>query len=181
MKCGRVFWFTGLSGSGKTTVAMAVKHFLDENGYSVLILDGDDVRSRLHIELGFTPEDIKTNNSLIVKLCETQRENFDVLLVPVISPYVSSRAEAREKLAEGFFEIYFSADLDTVMERDVKGLYRKAKNGEITNLIGYSPSNIYEPPINPDFVLNSGCDSTEKSVTELHRFVIRQLENPANA
>jgi len=176
MKKGLVFWFTGLSGSGKTTVAMATKHLLKESGYSVLILDGDDVRSRLHIELGFTPEDIRINNFLIVQLCETQREKFDVLLVPVISPYVSSRAEAREKLTEGFYEIYFSADLNTVMERDVKGLYKKAKNNEIANLIGYSPSNIYEPPQNPDYILDSSSEAVEKSVTKLYNFIMDQLK-----
>ena len=180
MKKGLVCWFTGLSGSGKTTVAVAAKHLLDGKGVSVLILDGDDVRSRLHIELGFTPEDIRTNNCLIVRLCETQREKFDVLLVPVIAPYVASRAEAREKLAGGFFEIYFSADLKTVMEREVKGLYKKAKNNEIANLIGYSPSNIYEPPQNPDCILDSSTEAVEQSVTKLYSFVMGQLKRRGN-
>jgi len=176
MKQGLVFWFTGLSGSGKTTVAKAVKPLLEKKGYSVLILDGDDVRSRLHIDLGFTPEDIRTNNSLILQLCETERENYNVLLIPIISPYASSRAEARDRLIDGFYEIYFSADLNTVIERDVKGLYKKARNNEVPNLIGYSPSNIYEPPINPDFVVNSATDPIEKSVNEFYSYLIRQLK-----
>lgn len=175
MKKGLVFWFTGLSGSGKTTVAEAVKGMLEDQGHSVIILDGDDVRSRLHVDLGFTPEDIRKNNSLIVQLCQEHRENFDVLLVPVISPYVSSRVEAREKLEEGFFEIYFCAGLETVMERDVKGLYKKARNNEITNMIGYSPSNVYEPPPAPDCVIDSAKEDLPASVKAFHSFVSRAL------
>jgi adenylyl-sulfate kinase len=176
MKKGLVFWFTGLSGSGKTTVAEATKIVIEGSGYAVLIIDGDDVRSRLHIDLGFSPEDIKKNNSLIVQLCETQRCNFDVLLVPIISPYASSRAEARERLTDGFYEIFFSADLNTVMKRDIKGLYKKARNNEINNLIGYSPSNVYEPPLNPDFVVNSAMDTREKSVHEFCSYLMIQLK-----
>jgi adenylyl-sulfate kinase len=172
---GLVFWFSGLSGSGKTTIAEAVKPLLEENGYSVLILDGDDVRERLHVTLGFSPEDIRKNNSLIVQLCLQYRPDFDVVLVPIISPYVSSRSEARELLGEGFFEVFFSADLETVMQRDVKGLYRKAVNMEITNMIGYSPSNVYEPPLTPDFVVRSGKDGVRESVREFYRYVVDKL------
>src|SRR4030042_3603388 len=146
MKKGLVFWFTGLSGSGKTTVATSVKPLLESCCYSVLVLDGDDVRKHRHIHLGFTEEDIKQNNALIAELCRACRQNHEVILVPIISPYESSRKQARALLGDGFFEIYFSVDLETVIRRDVKGLYSKAKRNEITNLIGFSPGNVYEPP-----------------------------------
>ncbi|MBN1636158.1 MAG: adenylyl-sulfate kinase [Deltaproteobacteria bacterium] len=175
MKKGLVFWFTGLSGSGKTTIAEAVKPVLEEEGYSVLILDGDDVRERLHVNLDFSPEDIKKNNSLIVQLCSQYRADYDVVLVPVISPYRVSRAEARRLLGEGFYEIYFAADLETVMRRDVKGLYAKAINNEITNMIGFSPSNIYESPQYPDLLINTGKECISKSEELFLKFVTIKL------
>jgi len=177
MNNGLVFWFTGLSGSGKTTVATGVNRLLESEGYSVLIIDGDDVRRELNTHLGFTEKDIKKNNTLIVDLCRAHRNDYDILLVPVIAPYKSSRKQARAILGDGFFEIYFSADLDTVIKRDVKGLYSKAKRDEIHDLIGYSPGNVYESPQSPDFVVNSGCDSVEKSVAEFHEFIVSKLEN----
>lgn len=177
MKESLVFWFTGLSGSGKTTVAEAVKPLLEKAGYSVLILDGDDVRNRLHVNLGFSEEDIKMNNYLIIELCKKYRDKYDIIFVPVISPYIYSRKEAKRLLGKKCFEIYFSADLETVMKRDVKGLYTKAKNNEINNLIGYSPSNKYEPPQNPDFVISTGVDPAEISITHFHHYVLFQIKN----
>lgn len=179
MRKALIFWFTGLSGSGKTTVAEAVKPLLELKGYSVLILDGDDVRNRLHLDLGFSEQDIKKNNSLIVGLCQTHQKDYDAILVPIISPYKTSREQARVLLGDTFFEIYFSADLTIVMKRDVKGLYGKAKRNQINNLIGYSPSNIYEIPQNPDFVVNSGQDSVKKSISEFYAFIIHKLESIA--
>jgi adenylyl-sulfate kinase len=176
MKKASIFWFTGLSGSGKTTVATAAKNLLESHDCSVLILDGDDVREQIHVHLGFTEQDIKKNNSLIADLCRIYRNNYDVILVPIISPYDISRKQARDLLGDGFFEIYFSADLATVMNRDVKGLYAKAMRNEINNLIGYSPSNIFEPPQHPDFVVDSGCDNVEKSVEDLYKFIMEKKE-----
>lgn len=175
MKKGGIFWFTGLSGSGKTTIATAVKPLLEAEGHTVLILDGDDVRKSLHIRLGFSEQDIKRNNALIAELCHAYRSDYDVILVPIISPYESSRKQARDLLGEGFFEIFISAGLNTVIKRDVKGLYTKAKNREIDNMIGYSPSNVYEPPQSPDFVIYSDRDSIEKSVDDFYRFIVNHL------
>jgi len=176
MKKAFIFWFTGLSGSGKTTVATAIKTILESHNYSVLILDGDNVREQLHVHLGFTEQDIKKNNSLIADLCQTYRNDYDVILVPIISPYDISREQARALLGDGFFEIYFSADLATVMKRDIKGLYAKAERNEINNLIGYSPSNIFEPPQCSDLVVNSGIDSIKQSVEEFYRFITEKMK-----
>ena len=117
------FWFTGLSGSGKTTIASAVKPLLENDGYLVMMIDGDEIRKRSHRHLGFTEIDIKQNNALILELCQFHQDKYDVILVPIISPYSSSRRMARELLVKAFQEIYFSADLETVRARDVKGLY----------------------------------------------------------
>src|SRR3989338_3709022 len=114
MKRALVFWFTGLSGSGKSTVADGVKPLLEKAGYKTIVLDGDEVRRRHATSLGFSEEDIKKNNSLIVGLCEETRQKYDVILVPIISPYAASRQEAKKRLGDGFYEIYFNADLHCV-------------------------------------------------------------------
>lgn len=166
-----VFWFTGLSGAGKTTIAEGIRAHLEADGLNVLILDGDDVRERLHRDLGFSEEDIKTNNALIAGLCDDLRGDYDVVLVPVISPFRSSRAAARERLAPGFYEIYVHADIETVRTRDVKGLYELADKNVITNLIGYSDGSPYEPPENPDLTLSTHLMSVETAITTLMQFV----------
>jgi len=176
MKQGLVFWFTGLSGSGKTTVAMAVKGLLETAGKKVLILDGDDVRNRLHVDLGFSEADIKKNNQLIAGLCQAAISHYDVVMAPIISPYRASREEARLLLGKRFFEIFFAADLETVMQRDVKGLYKLARENKITNLIGYSPSNIFEPPEAPDLVIDSMVETVEQSTTSLYHFICEKLK-----
>lgn len=177
MKQGLVFWFTGLSGSGKTTVATAVKELLEAAGYAVLVLDGDDVRKRLHVHLGFSEADIKKNNQLIAGLCQEALRHYDVIMVPIISPYRVSRAEARLLLGKRFYEIFFAADLETVMQRDVKGLYKLARENKIRNLIGYSPSNVYEPPEAPDLIIDSRMETIEDSTDKLHGFILTQLKN----
>ena len=106
LKRAIVFWFTGLSGSGKSTLAQGLFNSLIKEGFKVLILDGDDLRNQVHRHLGFTPEDIRKNNELIVGLCEKKRNEYDFILVPIISPYRDSRANARFKLAPDFNEIY---------------------------------------------------------------------------
>lgn len=178
IKKALVFWFTGLSGSGKTTVAKRVKPLLEAAGFSVLLLDGDDIRRRLHTNLGFGEQDIKKNNALIAGLCRDFRGDYDIILVSIISPYISSREQARVLLGKGFYEIYFSVDLETLIKRDVKGLYAKAKRNEIPNLIGYSPGAFYEAPKSPDFIINSSQDSIKTSVSGFYKFIVDKLKSP---
>lgn len=170
-----VLWFTGLSGSGKSTVADALRQRLAAAGCTVLILDGDDVRARLHQNLGFSPEDIQENNRLIAELCRDNRARYDVILVPIISPYAASRRQARTRLEPDFFEIHFNASQETVVARDVKGLYAKAKAGEISNLLGFSPGAVYEPPSAPDLTIDSGCETVETSTIKMLDFINAKL------
>ena len=170
-----VFWFTGLSGSGKTTVAERVKPRLKSKGFSVLILDGDEVRGRRPVPLGFSEKEIKENNCQIAGICLECRLEHDAILVPVISPYAVSRRQAKEILGSFFYEVYFDADLETVMGRDVKGLYGKAKKREIGNLIGFSPEAPYESPVQPDWVVRSGRETVEDSVRGLEGFIMEKL------
>ena len=173
-----VFWFTGLSGAGKSTIAGAANTRFTQDGISVLSLDGDDVRRRLHRDLGFSESDIKTNNSLIAELCEKNRRDYDVIIVPIISPFRSSRAAARRRLSPGFFEIYIEASVNIVRKRDVKGLYSMADRDEITNLIGYSPGSIYEPPTEADLTLPTGLKSEPTVIDTFCKFVYGILGQP---
>ena len=97
------------------------------------------------------------------------------MLVAIISPYASTRKQARNSLGKGFYEIYFSADLETLIKRDVKGLYSRAERNEIPNLIGYSPGTVYEEPRIPDFTVDSVKISSEISINGLYKFIIEQL------
>jgi adenylylsulfate kinase len=161
---GMVLWFCGLSGSGKTTIANALKEELLKRGKKVSILDGDAIRDSLHRHLGFTPDDIRLNNRLISELCEKHVEDHDFVLVPIISPFRSSRAEAKAKLKDRFLEVYINSSLSTCITRDVKGLYKKALNGEIPNFIGLSKEVPFEPPLFPDVEIKTEGAEIKESV-----------------
>jgi bifunctional enzyme CysN/CysC len=170
-----VFWFTGLSGAGKSTVAEGAKERLEQSGIRVRVLDGDDIRTRMNHHLGFSEAEIKTNNALIVKLCEALRPECDVILVPIISPFRVSRRHARVQLGKGFFEVFINARIAVVSRRDTKGLYAKARCGEIDNLIGFSPGAAYEPPDSPDIMLDTDTGTPEQAVDRFSEFVHHHL------
>ena len=174
MKNAMILWFTGLSGSGKSTVADGLRSGLTGRGLSVLCLDGDEVRRDLHPKLGFSAADIRENNMRIARLCLDRRGDYDVIMVPIIAPFEDSRRKARDLLSPGFYEVYCDADVETVASRDVKGLYAKAKEGHIRDLVGFSPGSVYEPPRNPDFVVRSGKggEPPEASIQRLLEFVM---------
>ncbi len=174
MKRGLIFWFTGLSGVGKTTLAECLRERLNKKQLKTSILDGDDVRKRLHRHLGFSEAEIKENNALIAGLCENERENADVVLVPIISPYAESRTKARERLSPGFFEIFIKADIPTLEKRDTKGLYAMARNGEMDNLIGYSEGAPYESPTSADLILDTSSTHVDDALNEFTDFVLFQ-------
>ncbi len=163
----RVLWFTGLSGSGKSTIALALKSRLEGEGRHVRVIDGDDVRSKEHKHLGFSREDIEENNRLIAQMCKRLQPEFDYILVPIISPLRESRENARRELGGAFVEVYVNASLETCMRRDAKGLYKKALSGRIKNFIGVDPHTPYEPPENPDVVINTEKDSVGESVEKI--------------
>jgi adenylylsulfate kinase len=169
-----VFWFTGLSGSGKSTVALGTRTRLEALRYRVNILDGDEVRDKYNIHLGFTKDDITTNNMFIADLCMQRQREFDAIFVPAISPFEEVRNRIKEQFAGNYYEVFFSATLSCVMKRDVKGLYKKAVAGKIDNVIGYSAP--YEPPKNPDFVIDSATETVAESIDRFSSFVATVLE-----
>ena len=163
----KIAWFTGLSGAGKTTIANRVADMLARQGKRALVLDGDVVRARLHRHLGFAPEDIRENNRLIVGICQDNSDRYDVILVPIISPFRGSREAARVALGSDFVEVYVFASLDEVMRRDPKGLYRQVQEAGLPGFIGIAPEVPYEPPDSPEVILNTEMDGAEDCARQL--------------
>jgi len=171
VKRGLVFWLTGLSGAGKTTLAEGAKRVLEAEGLSASILDGDELRARVSGHLGFTEAGIMKNNAMIAGLCAGRRNACDVVFVSIISPYDASRKAARSLLGRGFHLVYVQAPLDCVMARDTKGLYEKARRGKMDNLIGFSPKQPYEAPGDADLVIRTDRVPAEVSVNALCGFI----------
>ncbi len=178
MSAGLVFWFTGLSGAGKTTVANLTANRLAALGRSALVLDGDDLRPILSQGLGFGRADVLENNLRIAAYCQKRRHEADALLIPVISPYAEARAAVRAILAPGFYELWLAADLATVTARDPKGLYARAKAGTIPDMIGFAPDFPYEQPDTADLAIRSDVEGPEHSADTLTRFIVDKLSRP---
>ena len=164
MPKGFTLWFTGLSGSGKSTLAERVKDILLERGMKVEVLDGDEVRTNLSKGLGFSKEDRDTNIRRIGWVCHLLTRNDVVAVAAAISPYRVIRDENR-KLIGRFVEVYCECDLDTLKDRDPKGLYEKALNGEIKNFTGVSDP--YEAPEKAEVVVNTASEDIDASVNKI--------------
>lgn len=171
MKRGLVLWFTGLSGSGKTTIARAVGRILSERKKKIKILDGDVVRKKVTSHLGFSPKDIEENNRIISKLCLKEKLEYDYILVPIISPFKKSRDLARRMMDGSFYLVYCRAPLDVVVKRDPKGLYKKALAGEISSFIGIDRSVPYQAPRDADIVLDTAAQSAKVCAARLIDFI----------
>ncbi len=159
---GGVLWFTGLSGSGKSTLAMAVEQELFRKGYNVYVLDGDNVRQGLNANLGFSPEDRAENIRRIGEVAALFAAAGLITIASFISPYRSDRLRARQAAREAFHEIYIEADLATCEARDPKGLYQKARRGEIAEFTGISAP--YEPPESAELVVDTRARGVEECV-----------------
>ena len=145
-----------MSGSGKSTLAEYIRDTYQKEGYSVSIIDGDDIRDKDAEKLGFGRQDVEVNNLRIARLCLESKDNgFDLILVPVISPYDEVRKKTRSLLEPYYHLVYVEADIDILKKRDTKGLYKAADQGLINDLIGYSEINPYDDPSEADFVVNT--------------------------
>ncbi len=163
---GCTMWFTGLSGSGKSTVAVALEKALWDRGICSYILDGDNVRHGLNKDLGFSPEDRTENIRRIGEVAKLFTDAGVVNLTAFISPYRADRDEVREMNEDGdFIEVHVDCPLETCESRDVKGLYAKARAGTIPEFTGISAP--YEAPSKPEITLKTGDNTLEESVAEL--------------
>ena len=151
---GACLWFTGLSGSGKSSIAREVENLLYEQGVRTYVLDGDNIRHGLNNDLGFSPEDRNENIRRIGEVSKLFVDAGIIVMTAFISPYIKDRDRARNIMEEGtFIEIYVEADLETCEERDPKGLYKKARVGEIKEFTGISAP--YESPQKPELIINT--------------------------
>ncbi|MCK4888405.1 MAG: adenylyl-sulfate kinase [Candidatus Aminicenantes bacterium] len=160
---GTLLWFTGLSASGKSTIANEVASRLFKSGKLTYVLDGDNVRHGLNKNLGFSPEDREENIRRISEVGNLFVDSGIITTTAFISPYRKDRDYAREILGEGrFIEIFVKASIDTCEARDPKGLYKKAKSGEIKEFTGISAP--YEEPLNAEIVLDADTQTIEEEV-----------------
>lgn len=166
-KQGCILWFTGLSGAGKSTLSAQVGRVLREKGVAVEILDGDEVRENLGKGLTFSKEDRDTNVRRIAFVANLLAKHGVVAVTAAISPYRAIRDEARAKAQAPFVEVFVDAPLSTVEARDVKGLYKKARAGEIPAFTGVSDP--YEPPLAPEVVVKTGEETVEQSAEKVLR------------
>jgi adenylylsulfate kinase len=166
---GFTLWFTGLPCSGKSTLAKGVEEILLERGMKVEVLDGDIVRTNLTKGLGFSKEDRDTNIRRIGFVCHLLTRNDVVAIAAAISPYKEIRDENR-KLIGRFAEIYVKCPIEIAEQRDVKGMYEKARKGEIKNFTGIDDP--YEPPEKPEVIVDTEKESVEDSIEK----IIRTLE-----
>ena len=168
---GVTIWLTGLSGSGKSTIAVELEHALIENRHQAYILDGDNIRHGLNKNLGFSPEDRTENIRRIGEVAKLFTDAGIITITAFISPYREDRDAVRRLLNDGeFIEVYVKCPLDVCEERDTKGLYKKARAGEVKGFTGISAP--YEEPLNSELTI----DSSKLTVEESTRAVLNYLE-----
>ena len=168
-----ILWFTGLSASGKSSVANAFARTLFERGNQTYVLDGDNIRHGLNNDLGFTEEDRKENIRRIGEVAKLFVDSGQIVLTAFISPYRADRSLVRDLVDDGeFIEVYIKCSVEECEKRDPKGLYKKARNQEIKNFTGISAP--YEAPENPEIVLDTEQYSIEQCVEQLTSILIEK-------
>ena len=166
----KVVWMTGLSGSGKSTIAAQLERTLLENGYFAQVLDGDNIRSGINNNLGFSLEDRQENIRRIAEIAKLYLNSGVITICSFISPTVEIRKYARDIIGSGdFIEVFVDAPLEVCENRDVKGLYQKARNGEIKEFTGIDSP--YEPPVSPALTLQSSKETVQESVEKAFQFL----------
>ena len=173
---GAVLWMTGLSGSGKSTLAMALERRLFERGMNVYVLDGDNIRAGINRDLGFSPDDRTENIRRVGEVAALFADAGIIAIAAFISPLARDRQTAREAAGNAFHEISLTADLAACEARDVKGLYARARRGEIAEFTGVSAP--YEAPEHPDLLLDTGHDSFETNLERLVEYTLEQTALP---
>ena len=170
---GMVIWFTGLSGSGKSTIANIVEKKLHANLRHTMLLDGDNVRHGLNRDLGFTDQDRVENIRRVTEVSKLMVEAGLITLVSFISPFASERDSARQSFGEGdFIEVFVKTSLAEAEKRDVKGLYAKARSGELKNFTGIDSP--YEEPTNPEITVDTEKHSAEECAEQIISYLLEK-------
>ena len=170
-----LLWFTGLSGSGKSTLANLVEIALHKQGLSTYILDGDNIRQGINKDLSFAHEDRTENIRRIAEISNLMLNAGLITLAAFVSPYIKDREEVQQIVGtDNFIEIFVNTSLEECERRDVKGLYKKARSGEIKNMTGISAP--YEAPVNPDLEVITDGQSIEESVEIIINFINKKLK-----
>ena len=170
-----LLWFTGLSGSGKSTLANLVEIAFHQRGLTTYILDGDNIRQGINKDLSFTPEDRTENIRRIAEISNLMLDAGALTLAAFVSPYIKDRETVKKIVGtDNFIEIYINTSLAECEKRDVKGLYKKARAGEIKNMTGISAP--YEAPVNPDLEVITDGQPIEKSVKTILEFINKKLK-----
>lgn len=168
---GKVIWFTGLSGSGKSTLANALEKALHAQGKRTYILDGDNIRQGLNRDLGFTDADRVENIRRIAEVAKLMMDAGLIVMTAFISPFHQERYMAKNLIGtDNFFEVYVSTSLEVCEQRDPKGLYKKARSGQLPNMTGINSP--YEPPENPAVVAHAAVETTETIIKQLLHFLV---------
>lgn len=163
---GMALWFVGLSGSGKSTLANGLQAKLFENGFNAIVLDGDNTRLGINKDLGFSEKDRIENIRRVAEISKLFVETGHIVINAFISPFESNRIQARNIISDtDFIEVYIDSSISTCEKRDVKGLYKKARAGEIINFTGISSP--FEIPENPDILVNTDEQTSEESIDYL--------------
>lgn len=167
-----VLWFTGLSGAGKSTLAHALEERLYQMSFHTFVLDGDNVRHNLCKDLGFSAEARVENIRRVAEVAKLFVEAGVIVLTAFISPFAEDRTKARQLLGDDFIEIYCDCSLEICEQRDVKGLYRRARAGEVKEFTGISSP--YEIPEQPDLRVNTGSQDLESCVTQVLDYLVQR-------
>ena len=173
---GAILWFTGLSGAGKSTLAVELERLLFANGHQVFLLDGDNLRRGLNADLGFSPEDRAENIRRVGEVAALFAEAGMIVITAFISPYRADRDRVRAAHRGVFHEVYINASLEVCERRDTKGLYARARAGEIREFTGISAP--YEPPLEPELEIRSGESTVSRCLAELMLYVQHRLAEP---
>ena len=170
-----LLWFTGLSGSGKSTIANKVEEALFQNGIKTYTLDGDNIRKGLNSDLSFSPEDRTENIRRIAETANLMIDAGQVVLAAFVSPYKKDRQNIKTIVKDvNFVEIYVNTSIEECERRDVKGLYEKARKGEISNMTGITSP--YEAPTQPDIEIETEKESVEEAVAKIIAFITPKLQ-----
>ena len=171
-----LLWFTGLSGSGKSTLANLVEIALHRQGLSTYILDGDNIRQGINKDLSFAPEDRTENIRRIAEISKLMLDAGVITLAAFVSPYIKDREEVKQIVGtDNFIEIFVNTSLEECERRDVKGLYKKARSGEIKNMTGISAP--YEAPIKPNLEVVTDGQPIEETVKIILEFINNKLKS----